>query len=312
MIKKHKIKIAFLAGLLILLVLASIAVNPGDGEVYDIISVKKKLFEIKHEEQNTIDVLFTGDSLVFRDISPLRIWNETGITSYDISEGAMRLCDQCLMVKEFCKKQSPELLVLEADIITKDASPFKDDFALPTNLVESIFPIFHYHTFYKAFEPFDNEDFILIRNKGYDPVDTTEPYEGPSDYMEAPSKPVAIGALNLKYLEDLSDYCRNQNIALLVLSLPSPGNYNGSTHKAVQEWADSHNAPYLDMNLMWEEIGIDWSTDTKDGGDHLNSSGAEKVSIFLAEYLEENYELPDHRNDEAYDSWNRDFDKLYD
>ena len=38
---------------------------------------------------------------------------------------------------------------------------------------------------------------------------------------------------------------------------------------------------------------------------HLNVRGAEKVSTYLAEYLAAHYELPDHRGDEAYASWER-------
>ncbi len=311
MIKRNIIPVSFIIGLFILLFLTSFAVSPDVDEVYDIISVREKLDEISREKNDTIDVLFTGDSLVFRDISPLRIWNETGITSYDLSQGGMRLCDQYVMIKNVCKKQTPDLIVLEADVMTQDASPYKDDFALPTNLVEKIFPIFHYHTFYKAFHPLEDVDYLLIQNKGYDPVDGIEPYEGSLSYMEDAAEPFEIEVLNLKYLEYISDYCRNNEITLLVLALPSPGNYNKEVHRAIQEWSDEHNAGFLDMNLFTEEIGIDWKKDTKDGGDHLNPSGAEKASMYLAKYLEANYELTDHRTDEEYDGWNRDYDKLY-
>ncbi|MCR5097475.1 MAG: hypothetical protein K6B14_00845, partial [Lachnospiraceae bacterium] len=173
------------------------------------------------------------------------------------------------------------------------------------------FPIFHYHTFYKALHPFEDTVVSLNQNKGYDPVDGVEPYEGPLNYMELASDPVSIGELNLRYLEDISDYCKKNGTALLVLSLPSPPNYSMETHKAVQEWSETHDADYLDLNLIWEELGIDWSKDTKDGGDHMNPSGAEKVSLYLSKYLEANYDLLDHRSDESYDKWNRDYDKLY-
>lgn len=46
-------------------------------------------------------------------------------------------------------------------------------------------------------------------------------------------------------------------------------------------------------------------------GDHLNASGAERVSIYLAAYLKENYDLPDHRGEEAYASYTQ-MEKQYD
>ena len=298
-------------GLLILLCLSSIAVSPKEGEVYDIISVREKLYDIGHEKPGTIDVLFAGDSLVFRDISPLRIWELTGITSYDISLGAMRICDQNVMIKKVCKTQQPRLIVLEADPLTKEASPYKDDFALPTNFIERLFPIFHYHIFYKAWNPFKTGESPMITTKGYEPSGEIQPYEGTGDYMSLSNEPVEIGILNQKYLEDITDFCDRNNIKLFLLALPSPVNYNGATRETLLKWAEDHDLTFLDMNLMWKDIGIDWSTDTKDGGDHLNQNGAEKVSACLAEYLKENYSLTDHRNDTAYDEWNRDYDKLY-
>ncbi len=299
---KHKKAICLMIGFFFLLFLTSYLVSPEEGEVYDIISTRRKIADIHLEKENTIDVIFAGDSLVFRDISPLRIWEKSGITSYDLSDGAMRLCDQCVLIKNFCRRQSPKLLVLEADIMTKDASPFKDDFAIPTNMIERLFPIFHYHTFYKGFNIFDENE-GASGTKGYQPEDTVEPYEGSLDYMTEDAEPVEIGELNLIYLDRIVDFCGENDIELLILALPSPGNYNKEVHKAVQEWADDKGTEFVDMNLFYEELGIDWAKDTKDGGDHLNRSGSEKVSDYIAGYLRENYDLPDHRDDPEYSDW---------
>ena len=306
---KHKRAICFAAGAVILLFITSYLVSPREGVVYDIISTREKLAEIALEKDDTIDVLFAGDSLVFRAISPLQIWGLTGITSYDLSDGAMRLCDQNVMIRNACKTQKPKLLVLEADIMSMAASPYKDDFALPTNLIERIFPIFHYHIFYKAWKPFEKGEDLSVLRKGYKPSDAVSPYEGSTDYMQEEAKPMVIEPLNQKYLGEISAFCRDNSIELLVLALPSAGNYNRETHKTIQEWSDAHDVTFLDMNLMWEDIGLDWNTDTKDGGDHMNSSGAEKVSAYIADYLEENYELTDHRDDEFYEDWNKDYNE---
>ena len=57
------------------------------------------------------------------------------------------------------------------------------------------------------------------------------------------------------------------------------------------------------MNYLLKEIGINWKTDSLDQGDHLNFSGAEKVTKYLGNYLSEKYKLPDHRGDSAYAAW---------
>ncbi|MCR4589269.1 MAG: SGNH/GDSL hydrolase family protein [Lachnospiraceae bacterium] len=293
---KHKKAICLIVGFLLLLMITSYLVSPEEGEVYDIISTRKKIEDISRERANSIDVIFAGDSLVFRDISPQIIMDLTGISSYDLSDGAMRLCDQNVLIRNFCRRQDPKLLVLEPDVMTKDASPYKDDFALPTNFIEKVFPIFHYHMFYKGLNLFgENEGSTGI--KGYQPEDTVDPYEGSPDYMLAEAEPVEIGELNQWYMEKIVAFCRDRDIKLLLMALPSPANYNKEVHKVVQAWADEHGVDFVDLNLANEEIGIDWKTDTKDAGDHMNTAGSEKVSAYIAEYLDDNYDLPDRREE---------------
>ena len=58
------------------------------------------------------------------------------------------------------------------------------------------------------------------------------------------------------------------------------------------------------MNYYIDEIGLDWKTDSKDGGNHLNLYGAIKVSDYIAEYIHENLEIPDRRSDK---NWNKEY-----
>jgi murein L,D-transpeptidase YafK len=46
-------------------------------------------------------------------------------------------------------------------------------------------------------------------------------------------------------------------------------------------------------------MGLDYETDTYDGGLHMNLSGADKLSGYLGDYLMEHYALEDHREDET-------------
>ena len=67
--------------------------------------------------------------------------------------------------------------------------------------------------------------------------------------------------------------------------------------------------PYLDFNLLEKELGINWKTDTMDGGDHLNMNGAKKVTEYLGAYLKKNYVLSDYRENQMYQYWHRDWKK---
>ena len=297
--------VIFLIIFIVLLWVASLAVKPYGGEVYDIKSTDMKIRDIRTEADDTIDVLFAGNSLVFRDISPLQVWDLTGITSYDLSDGAMRLCDQYTLIKNACTRQKIKLIVLEPCMFFSDASPYKDDFALPTNLIEKIFPIFHYHTFYKAWRLSDDDESVMLtrRMKGFQPSEDIDPYTGDLDYMKENGENEEIADLNRRYLDDIVSFCNENNITLLVAALPSPVNYDSGKHKAIAEWAEEYGIDFVDLNLMQEELGIDWNTDTKDGGDHLNLAGSKKVTGFLAQYLNDGYALTDHRGEAGYEKW---------
>ena len=82
-------------------------------------------------------------------------------------------------------------------------------------------------------------------------------------------------------------------------------NYNYSRHNSIAAYAKEHDLEYLDMNLKLEEVGTDWATDSLDKGDHLNLSGAKKVSQYLGEYLSTRYDLPDQRNEKRYVGWQK-------
>ena len=295
----------------VLLVISSYMIAPFGGEVYDVEATRKKISDIDSEKKNSIDVIFAGNSLVFHALSPLQIWEMTGITSYDLSDGAMRLCDQLTLIRAVCEDQSPKVLILEADPLFNDSSPYKDDYAIPTNLIEKLLPVFHHHTFYKAFKPGVDPAIRSIK-KGFQPSYDVDPYDGAPDYMNDETdfkKQKEILPANLDYLDRIVDFCSERNITLVIAALPSPKNYSWSVHNKIRTWADENDLEFVDLNLMNEKIGLDWSTDTKDGGDHVNFEGSKKISAFVSDYLKERYELKDHRQDDYYENWHDDYER---
>ncbi|MBO4694556.1 MAG: hypothetical protein J5656_01335 [Clostridia bacterium] len=63
------------------------------------------------------------------------------------------------------------------------------------------------------------------------------------------------------------------------------------------------------MNLIWDEVGIDWNVDSRDGGDYMNVSGADKTCSYLGQYLANTGLFTDKRTDTQYSKWNENLEK---
>lgn len=97
--------------------------------------------------------------------------------------------------------------------------------------------------------------------------------------------------------------------------MPSLTSWNYARHNAVSEISEELGVELLDLNFSYDEIGIDQTNCFRDKGNHLTYEAAAKTTVYLGNYIKENYDLEDHRNDERYSvRWNSDaenFKKYY-
>ena len=258
------------------------------------------------EPAHTIDVLFVGDSEVYTSLVPLQMWNEQGITSYDVSTSAQLLCYSKTLLSRALEKQSPQVVVLETNMLFRK---IKIEQALWRELA-NVLPVLEYHDRWKSLTP---ADFTVSPKatwthpqKGHHANDRSVPSKV-QNHMKPTMEREHISELNQWYLDALISLCRERGIKVVLLSTPSTKNWNNKRHNAVQAFLQERSygsdVVYLDLNLEQNEIPIDWERDTRDGGDHLNSKGARKVSHFMALWLKDTYGLDDHRGDKAFRSW---------
>ncbi len=111
-------------------------------------------------------------------------------------------------------------------------------------------------------------------------------------------KEVIFGEKPMKYLDKMRKLCRENDIQLILMKAPSlsPIWYD-SENKQVMDYAAKYDLPYINFYDLIEKMGIDYETDTYDGGLHLNRSGADKLSQYLGQVLRETYGVQDHRED---------------
>ena len=112
--KKIVNSIIFLAGLAAILVLTSHFLKPND-DVYNTNGVMAKKEEFQKETNDTIDVIFIGDSEVYSAYNPMQLYGDYGFTSYVLATSAQRLCDTYSILKSMYKTQTPEYIFIETN-----------------------------------------------------------------------------------------------------------------------------------------------------------------------------------------------------
>ncbi len=107
-----------------------------------------------------------------------------------------------------------------------------------------------------------------------------------------------FGSYPLAYLEKIRILCEEKGIQLILIKAPSLApQWYSSDNDQVTAYAGKYNLPYINFYDLLEETGIDYETDTYDGGLHMNLNGADKLSAYLGNRLAGQYGITDHRND---------------
>ena len=263
-------------------------------------------YEIISEEDDLIDVLVLGDSLVYSSYSPMEAWNAYGITSFDCAEPAQVIQAAYKYLKVAIEKEHPKIVVMEPNVIFRDIKKRKLKNTLATDLPR-IIPISTYHDMWKKYG-FDGDEAIVSVNKGYTSISRIAPPEKPrGDYMRKNDRFEKIPEGNLDYFTKIKDLCDEYGAKLMFVSFPTQTSWHDAKHKSAAKVASDYGIEFLDLNLA--DLGIDWETETRDGGYHLNNSGARKVSLYLAKYLLDTGLVVDHRSDGRYSNWNVAYEK---
>ena len=248
-----------------------------------------------------------ASGLLGSNYTPLEVANEMdekyGFTSYVLATPGQPLYYTKTLLDRTLQTQKPQLVVLETNAIYRSFQPFSP----LAEEARKVFPIFEYHDRWKSLrvEDFSLDIHYTYNNvmKGYRFNNNVQAVTSLDSYMKETDQAQTIPKINLLFLNMIIDTCEKAEIPVLLLSTPSPVNWNMGKHLAVADYARDKGLTYVDLNLQDLETPIDWKMDTRDAGDHLNDAGALKVTHFLGNYLYDHFSLPDHRQDKDYLSW---------
>jgi hypothetical protein len=223
-----------------------------------------------------------------------------GFTSYNLATSGQWIVDSFAVIKEALKTQNPKVLILGSNTMYEPVPSKIYEFA-------EYLPLFIYHEFF-----FNTtlEKGTIDKDKGANLSKVINAYTGSSDYMNKQTDLQTINETALQYLQRIKQLCNEKGILMIIVSAPSSKNWTEGKHRAIQQWCDQNDVSFVDYNEpeKQQEISFDWSTDTRDKGDHVNITGSIKVCRDLGTYLSSLKILPDHRGDSSYQEWEEDYE----
>ncbi len=284
------------------------------------------------QEKDTVDVLFLGSSHAFENINTGTLWDEYGMSSYVLGGAIQPMWNTYAYLKEALKTQHPKLIVLEA-YCTILADEYNDDGRIILNnfglhlspnkveaLMESVPPerwsefFLEYTQYHSRYRELSESDFLpdqgnpLFRDwKGFASNLNTEPlaYQDITGVKEADPLTEKTETWYRKVIELILE----KEIPLAVIISPYPGIAEDEQRKfnTAEKIAAEYDVPFMNFNFHTKEIGLDYSVDAGDIS-HLNYRGNPKYTRYLGDYLDGLFEIPDHRGDPKYASWQRNAD----
>ncbi len=289
-----------------------------------------QLSDFYNLEKNTVDVLCIGSSHVYYSIHTCRLYDRYGIASYLLASPGQPVWISYYFLEEALKTQSPQLVIFDVcTLYRKESSAGSASWpslismkpsAVKWKAIRAVnqegrqldsaaaflsFP--YYHTRYAELGRQDYENTERIRYNGYFPsferIQTGELAKWESADRKDFDKAEPVSERTENYFRRLIELCLDREIPLLLVNAPYL-NHTEEKQKAynyISMIAKEYDVPFLDCNYI-EEIQIDYEADLLEAS-HLNYYGSIKYTDFLAQWIEDYYEIPDRRGNVRYQNW---------
>lgn len=286
---------------------------------------------------DSIDILFFGTSEIFKGVIPIVMYDEEGITGYNMSIINKSAVTTYYQLQYALRYQTPDIVLCDFSALYYDSLPSDEEniyrkvvAAIPDrdirmqlidevckldpnqNKLDWIFPLFRCHSMVFDLDYWNFVDdqryhsYYEKFKKGGSPDCST--YEGEvfditPELWAFDESQVETSEISIKYYDMFIEECQSKGIKVVALIPPKLN--EASTYAArwntMQTYFDSRDVDYLNYDTYDEvqRIGLVLEEDYIDSA-HLNINGAIKFSRILANDLMDRYELSDYRGDTLY------------
>lgn len=282
------------------------------------------MVKLRQLPPDTVDVLLVGSSHIGTNVDNQQIFDEYGISSYNLWVGMQPIWNTYYCLKEALSAQSPQIVIAEVYLstTTMDYSPKETaiknvellnlginkvqaafaSYEKWTDAVEALWGLPYYH---ERYDDLTIADFVQENDLSLPAP--RRPEGGVAilkmlDYASITDK-LPITEKNEQYLRKNIDLCKQKNITLILMAAPFEATEEAAMRlNTVAEIAKEEGVPFLNYVKEWDSLGMDANTDFYDGG-HFNNQGIVKFSRIVGQYLSQNYSLRDCRKIEGF-IWN--------
>ncbi len=327
MFKKNKI--GTIIGVILFLILLSFTIYRAQKLLESKVSIVKNQDFFEQEED--FDVLFLGTSHTLNSVLPMELWEDYGIVSYNLAGKASRLPLSYWTMINALDYTTPKLIVVDTFQLSSDAKVHEDlkvmhyaldSFPMSRHKYQAVMDLYddkssdrygerweylwNFTSFHYRWNELEASDFQIEHsvNKGAEEVFILAE---PNPFVRIPiEQKIEENTVGKDYLRKIIEECQSRGIDVLLTHIPYPAEeYFQMEANSVYEIAEEYGVDYI--NFLQLDV-VNYETDCYDADNHLNISGARKITDYLGQYITRRYAIDDRRNDARYSKWHEDYE----
>lgn len=269
-----------------------------------------------------IDAIFFGSSHAACTVNNGVLWSEYGIASFTLSAGAQKGEGTAYFVKEAIAHNKPKVALVETYLLL-DESFALDSFYRSALTTKFSGRLIDYVTNVGKKNNFDRETLenILLRmpivHARYNELTRDDfcvseeyvmGYRGsnectPLDPLRVCYDQANLASTSLECVDEIIKVCNENNVEAVFFAAPYSADIESQMRQnTLKSYVEGKGCVYLDYLEDYQTYGIDFESDFRDY-EHLNDTGAEKITRAIGDILKDNYSLPDRRGQKGYEHW---------
>jgi len=268
------------------------------------------------------DVILIGDCEVYANFSTIGFWEDYGITSfirgspqqlvwhsYYLLEDTLRHANTKpqvvvfnIMAMQYGEPQYEPYNRLTLDGMRMSPTKLRAIEASRLDNEDWLSYIFPFFRFKDNWRELSSEDFHFFFHdpqasiNGFMIRSDTVPFNFVPEPRRLPNYQFADKAYY--YLECMVELTRENDIELVLIKAPNLWpHWFDEWDEQIVEFAEKNDLLYINFLNYTDDIGLDWHEHTFNAGLHLNVFGAELMSRYFGEILQEQFDLPDRRSE---------------